>query len=152
MAKKQDGESIVLSALEEDLLTALLGHTQGIYGLDLLNRINVANKKLGRRKIGVGSLYPALKRMEQQGLITGRWGDEDKPGEESGGARRRYYTISADGERALETTWLYRQQLRDAYQVSSEQLALDVFNGLNKSLSKYIRRHLRVGQEELKGV
>lgn len=134
MAKKKDGGAIVLSALEEDLLTVLLGHTQGVYGLDILNRLNVANQKLGRREIGVGSLYPALKRMEQQGLITGRWGDEKFPEEESGGARRRYYSISAEGQEALETTWQYREQLRLAQQPAMFQLVPEGFSAFIKRL------------------
>jgi DNA-binding PadR family transcriptional regulator len=114
MAKKDDSGAIVLSALEEDILTVVLPHAQGVYGLDILNRINAANKKIGRRTIGVGSLYPALKRMEQQGLIAGRWGDEAIEDEESGGARRRYYSISAQGKKALQDTRNYREQLEQA--------------------------------------
>lgn len=138
MAKKQEGGAIVLSALEEDLLTVLWGHTQGVYGLDILNRINAANEKLGRRKIGVGSLYPALKRMEQQGLIAGRWGDEEIPDEESGGARRRYYSISADGETALRTTWQYREQLRLAQQPAMGQLAPEGFSAIIKHFANLV--------------
>ena len=110
MAKKKEGEVIILSATEEDILSVIWGNSQGVYGLDILNQINKANKDTKRREIGVGSLYPALKRMEQQGLVTARWGEE-VPGEESGGARRRYYMISADGKKALTTTQNYRQQL-----------------------------------------
>ena len=108
MAKKNDEGGIVLSALEEDLLTAIRGHQDGIYGLDLLGQINTANKKLKRRQIGVGSLYPALKRMEKQGLVKARWGEDD---DGSGGARRRYYSITGLGASALTDTWSYRQQL-----------------------------------------
>lgn len=110
MAKKTEGAVIILSATEEDILSVLWKKAQGVYGLDLLNRINKANQETNRREIGVGSLYPALKRMEQQGLITGRWGEEAL-GEESGGARRRYYSISGDGEKALTSTQEYREQL-----------------------------------------
>jgi PadR family transcriptional regulator, regulatory protein PadR len=105
MAKKTEGAVIILSATEEDILTVIWGHAQGVYGLDILNRINKANKETNRREIGVGSLYPALK-----GLVTARWGEEAL-GEESGGARRRYYSISDDGNKALSVTQLYRQQL-----------------------------------------
>lgn len=114
MAKKRDGKAIVLSSFEEDVLTVILQHLNGIYGLDILHRINTANKKVNRGTIGVGSLYPTLKRLEQQGLITGRWGDDEVEEEESGGARRRYYSISAEGERALRATWDYREKLNEA--------------------------------------
>ena len=39
------------------------------------------------------TLYTAFRRMEQSGLITSYWG-EDSPG-----ARRRYYAITEDGRR-----------------------------------------------------
>ncbi len=111
MAKRQDGGISVLSATEEDILSILIGEAHGVYGLDILHRINKANQKSGRREIGVGSLYPALKRMEKEGLIKGRWGDEKTPEEESGGARRRYYSISRVGENSLRATWNYREEL-----------------------------------------
>ena len=42
-----------------------------------------------------GTVYPALRRLERQGLITGRWVEmPDAP-------RRRYYALTRDGERAL---------------------------------------------------
>lgn len=49
-----------------------------------------------------GTVYPALRRLERQGLIGGRWMEvSDAP-------RRRYYQLTADGERALASgraTW-----------------------------------------------
>ena len=108
MAKKHEDGGIVLSALEEDLLTVIQGYSEGIYGVELLNQINNASEKLKRRQIGVGSLYPALKRMEKQGLVKARWGED---GDGTGGARRRYYSITGLGTNALKDTWLYRQQL-----------------------------------------
>ena len=41
------------------------------------------------------TLYTAFRRLEQQGLIRSRWGDE------AGGARRRYYSITDKGRRRL---------------------------------------------------
>jgi len=45
----------------------------------------------------VASLYPLLYRLERRGWIMGRW--VEAPGER----RRRYYSISAAGRRALAT-------------------------------------------------
>ena len=42
-----------------------------------------------------GTVYPALRRLERQGLITGRWV------EMAYAPRRRYYALTEDGERAL---------------------------------------------------
>ena len=42
-----------------------------------------------------GSLYPALERLQRNGLITGKWGESPT------GRRARYYTITAAGKRRL---------------------------------------------------
>ena len=91
-----------LSSLDEDLLTVLIGRE--MYGLEMLEKLN-----LGRPiELGFGSLYPALNRLHKKGLITWRWGDET---EETGGARRKYYRVTALGEHNLRAVQVYRQQL-----------------------------------------
>ena len=45
--------------------------------------------------IGAGSIYPALKRMEERGLIVGKWGVTDE------NRRAKYYELTAAGRRAL---------------------------------------------------
>ena len=42
-----------------------------------------------------GSLYPALYRLEHQGLITAAWGQSDS------GRRAKYYTVTTTGRRRL---------------------------------------------------
>ena len=108
MAKKNSAGAIVLSALEQDLLTLIQQYADGTYGLEMMNRLNSVNQEFKRQKIGIGSLYPALKRMEQQGLLSAKWGEE---GSISGGARRRYYSITALGEKALRDTVRYREMI-----------------------------------------
>lgn len=53
------------------------------------------------RLLTFGTLYPTLHRMEKRGLVQGRWGDESETRE---GARRRYYSLTAEGMRALHET------------------------------------------------
>src|SRR5882757_1141426 len=43
-----------------------------------------------------GSLYPALYRLEHQGLIAGEWGVSDN------NRRAKYYTLTAAGRRRLQ--------------------------------------------------
>lgn len=43
-----------------------------------------------------GSLYPALYRLEHQGLIAAEWGQSDN------GRRAKFYTITAAGRRRLK--------------------------------------------------
>lgn len=42
-----------------------------------------------------GTLYPLLRRLEAQGLLTSEWRIEDGP-------PRRYYSLNADGRRLLK--------------------------------------------------
>ena len=45
-------------------------------------------------KIDEGALYPMLRRLEAQGLLTSEWREEGK-------RNKRFYRLSADGERLL---------------------------------------------------
>ncbi len=59
-----------------------------LYGLKILDYLNFEREDRLGRKLGFGSLYPALNRLEKKGLVTWGWGDHV---EETGGARRKYY-------------------------------------------------------------
>lgn len=60
----------------------------------------------GGMPIEEGTLYPLLRRLESQGLLTSAWNTDHSP-------PRRYYQLSADGERALATlTEAWRDQVR----------------------------------------
>lgn len=45
--------------------------------------------------IDENTLYPLLRRLEGQGLLVSQWREEDK-------RNKRFYRLSADGERILE--------------------------------------------------
>jgi len=49
----------------------------------------------GVLEVNQGSLYPALQRLEQAGLITSEWGTTDN------NRRARYYRLTTAGRRAL---------------------------------------------------
>jgi transcriptional regulator len=49
----------------------------------------------GKMEVNQGSLYPALQRLEQRGLITSDWQITENS------RRARYYEITAAGRRAL---------------------------------------------------
>ena len=46
-------------------------------------------------QVNQGSLYPALRRLEERGLITAEWGTSDN------NRRARFYTITAAGRKRL---------------------------------------------------
>ena len=106
MAKKkgtqQQEKSVRISAIDEDILTVLLGRE--LYGLEILDELNPGRPI----PLSFGSLYPALNRLAKKGLISWRWGDEV---EESGGARRKYYKVSGLGARTLAVVQQYRSGL-----------------------------------------
>ncbi|PHJ60228.1 hypothetical protein VF14_11680 [Nostoc linckia z18] len=101
MAKYKTNEVIVLSALEEDLLTVLMGKGEQ-YGLKILEIVNQARQLYKIPELKIGSLYPTLQRMEKQNLIVSQQLE-----------CRRYYSITAYGRDALTSTNAYRKQLAE---------------------------------------
>jgi PadR family transcriptional regulator, regulatory protein PadR len=80
--------------LDEDILIVL--RSQRLYGRDIKKAISEAYEE----NIGDGTLYPALHRLVKRGFLSSEWGE---PSEKYEGARRKYYTITADGVKALST-------------------------------------------------
>lgn len=74
------------------LLLALIGQRE-MYGYELVAELRRQTDAVV--DLPEGTVYPALRRLERQGLIAGRWVEvADAP-------RRRYYALTRDGERAL---------------------------------------------------
>jgi DNA-binding PadR family transcriptional regulator len=80
-------EPIILSGLEQG----------EAHGLEILRRLEETGCGLLRLK--EGSLYPALYRLEEAGEIKAVW--EPQPHGRRG-ARRRIYTLTANGRRKLD--------------------------------------------------
>ncbi|MGK4001116.1 PadR family transcriptional regulator [Sorangium sp. So ce1036] len=62
------------------------------YGLDLIERVKAQTK--GKLSLGQGSVYPALRELEREGLVESYEAD---PTPERGGRPRRYYKLNALG-------------------------------------------------------
>jgi DNA-binding PadR family transcriptional regulator len=77
-------ETLVLSALRRG----------GAHGFEILRRLEEAGS--GALNLKEGSLYPALYRMEQAGVIKGQWEDGATTRR---GPRRRIYRLTAKGRR-----------------------------------------------------
>jgi PadR family transcriptional regulator len=83
----------------ELLLLALLEERER-HGYDLARLIDERSR--GEIAFHVASLYPTLYRLEDRGLIDGRWV------EKAGQRRRRYYRLTLAGRKALASqrhTW-----------------------------------------------
>jgi DNA-binding PadR family transcriptional regulator len=107
MATKRNREpEYQLSRVEEEILTVLTGG-RSLYGLEIITAVQDATE--GRRRLGFGSLYPTLHKLEKKGFLKSEWGEE-KP-EERGGARRKYYRLTALGQRALREAASVRERL-----------------------------------------
>lgn len=64
------------------------------YGLEVIERVRAATN--GKVLMLQGSVYPALRSLEADGLVEGHWGEALA---ERGGRPRRYYTLTAEGRR-----------------------------------------------------
>jgi DNA-binding PadR family transcriptional regulator len=60
------------------------------------------------RKVSVGALQTALKRLEQKGYLKSH---EGEPTQERAGRPKRYFTITAYGKKAMEYTKSTREDL-----------------------------------------
>ena len=71
--------------------------THDFYGYDIAKRLAVAMDR--RLLTAYGTLYRALGRLEQMGLLRSRWEDPEIPARENRPGRR-LYTLTAEGEAA----------------------------------------------------
>jgi PadR family transcriptional regulator len=65
-----------------------------LHGYGILLRIQQISKE--RLEIQQGSLYPALYRLEHQGLIASEWGESENK------RKAKYYRLTASGRRRLQ--------------------------------------------------
>ena len=81
--KKGSAELLILSLLE----------TQARHGYEIGKLIDIRSR--GTLHVHIASLYPLLYRLEKRGWIQGRW--VEKPNQR----RRRFYRLTAEGQRVL---------------------------------------------------
>jgi PadR family transcriptional regulator, regulatory protein PadR len=81
--KKGGAELLILSLLEQ----------QARHGYDLSKLIEA--RSAGALRFHVTTLYPLLYRLEERGLVQGRWV------EKANQRRRRYYSLTAEGRKLL---------------------------------------------------
>lgn len=76
-----------------DLIVLQLLHGEPTNGYDLMLRIQaISNEVLN---VNAGSLYPALYRLEQRGLLKAAWDRSES------GRRTKVYSVTASGRRHL---------------------------------------------------
>jgi len=78
-----------------DLLILKTLRLQPNHGWGISQRIQQLSEEV--LAVNQGSLYPALARLEEQGLIDAEWGETEN------GRRARYYKLTAGGRAYLRT-------------------------------------------------
>src|SRR5262245_49594256 len=81
--KKGSAEFLILSLLE----------SRARHGYEIAKLIELRSQ--GALRFHVASLYPLLYRLEDRGVIAGRWV------EKAGHRRRRFYRLTAEGRQVL---------------------------------------------------
>ena len=76
-----------------DLLILRTLSLEPMHGWGISQRIQQISE--GVLEVNQGSLYPALQRLEKDGMIASDWGTTDN------NRRARYYRLTASGRRAL---------------------------------------------------
>src|SRR6478735_9872313 len=83
-------ETLRLELRRGSLILAVLGQLRAEhYGYTLRKALSDAGVEIDE-----GALYPMLRRLESQGLLTSEWREEEK-------RNKRFYRLSDEGERIL---------------------------------------------------
>lgn len=77
-----------------DLLILKTLSTGAMHGWGISQRIQQVSGDV--LQVQQGSLYPALHRLEQQGLISAEWGESENK------RQAKFYALTADGRKQLE--------------------------------------------------
>jgi PadR family transcriptional regulator PadR len=89
-----------------------------LHGYGVLLRLQQISKDV--LQIPQGSLYPALYRLEHQGLITFKWGESENR------RQAKFYSLTAAGRRRLREETEYWQRLSGAIGVVLETAPGDI--------------------------
>ena len=95
--------SQLLRGVLDICLLAVMGEGAA-YGYEMTKRLRARGLSI----VGEGSIYPLLGRLERDGLV------ETRRAASNGGPPRKYYSLSPEGERALEAGIGEWQAARDA--------------------------------------
>lgn len=107
---------------EQLILFALLRLEENAYGVTIREEIE---RRTGRTP-SVGAVYTALNRLEDQGLISSRLGD-DTPAR--GGRRKKFYSMEPAGARALQQSYNAVVNMAEGVAGKLARLASDARSG-----------------------
>lgn len=96
-----------IGAFEEIVMLTVAILYDNAYGITIKEEIE---KRLDR-KVSVGAMRTALKRLEKKGFLKSAFGEATSV---RGGKRKRYFTVTPYGKQALEQVMETRKQLWEA--------------------------------------
>jgi transcriptional regulator len=89
-----------------DLLILRVLALESMHGWAIAQRIRqMSNEEL---RVGQGSLYPALHKLEQNGWIDAKWGESEN------NRRAKYYSLTRAGQKALQAETVQWERLAAA--------------------------------------
>src|SRR5687767_14213041 len=93
MSNREPAKAGVLQGTLDLMVLQTLDSMGSQHGYAIASRLEQVSS--GAIKLNMGTLYPALMRLEQRGLIRGTWGTTDN------NRKARYYALTAAGRRQL---------------------------------------------------
>jgi PadR family transcriptional regulator PadR len=95
MSNKDSEKAGVLQGTLDLMVLQTLASLGPQHGYAIAARLEQVSK--GALQLNMGTLYPALMRLEQRGLLRGEWGQTDN------NRKARFYALTAAGKRRLST-------------------------------------------------
>jgi len=96
-----------LGEFEEVVLLAVAIRSGDAYGAAVVTEI----EQQMNRSVNLGAVHSALNRLQEKGLVTSELGGVTA---ERGGRRKRLYSVTAAGQRALQSIRQVRNQMWEA--------------------------------------
>ena len=115
MASVDGRRSQLLRGVLDLCLLAVIGDGPA-YGYEMTKRLRARGLSI----VGEGSIYPLLGRLERDGMV------ETRREASNGGPPRKYYSLSLDGRRALESGVEEWKAARDAIDGALDLVGVEV--------------------------
>ncbi len=93
MSNREPSKADVLQGTLDLMVLQTLESLGALHGYAIAARLEQVSQ--GALQLNMGTLYPALMRLEQRGLVKGNWGTTDT------NRKARFYAITSGGRRQL---------------------------------------------------
>jgi PadR family transcriptional regulator PadR len=95
MSNREPGKTDILQGTLDIMVLQTLTTLGPVHGYAIAARLEQVSN--GAIHLNMGTLYPGLMRLEQRGLVRGKWGVTEN------NRKARFYAITAAGRRQLAT-------------------------------------------------